>query len=65
MKIDTIKKTVKLHYKDGELAAITIQNGTRKMYSISGMTEAQDDEFWETDKAQIDNHGLSDHGQNL
>ena len=54
--INTVKKTVKLHFKEGDAldpVAITILNGTRRMYSLSVMTEAQDDEFWETDRAQL------------
>jgi hypothetical protein len=32
---------------------MTILNGTRKMYALTEMNEAQDDALWETDRAQI------------
>lgn len=52
MEITTIKKTIKLHFKENELVACTIPNGVRKMYLLTEMNELQDDAFWETDKAQ-------------
>lgn len=55
MEINTIQTSLLLHLKDSEPAAITIFNGSNKLYALVEMDRKAIEDFYEVNKMQDKN----------